>query len=113
MGKNSTGTTVNDVMVSCIAGGLHDYLKENGIQTPDDMWASVPVDIRASRKSLKFKNKFALVFLRLPIAAADCLERLFITKHRMDTIKRSAEPLVTATTVKLLMMLPGIVSKLL
>ena len=109
--KNATGTTVNDVLVSCIAGGLYDYLKNCGVPKPDDMWASVPVDIRATSKSLKFKNKFALVFLRLPIAAADCLERLFITKHRMDIIKRSAEPLVTATTVKFLMMVPGCISK--
>lgn len=111
--KNETGTTVNDIMVSCVAGGFHDYLQKSGIRNPNDMWASVPVDIRASSKSLKFKNKFALVFLRLPIAAKECMERLFITKHRMDIIKTSAEPLVTGTTVKFLMLLPSFISRFL
>ncbi|KAL9965655.1 hypothetical protein ACROYT_G029492 [Oculina patagonica] len=76
-----------------------------------DMWASVPVDIRASTKSVKLKNKFALVFLRLPIVAKNAVDRLLATKQRMDIIKTSAEPLVTATTVQLLMMLPECISR--
>ena len=112
--KNVAGSTVNDVMVSCLAGALHDYL--TGQQNCDagkleDMWASVPVDIRASSKSVKLKNKFALVFLRLPIVAKNAVDRLLATKQRMDVIKTSAEPLVTAVTIQILMMLPEWVSK--
>ena len=112
--KNVAGTTVNDVMVSCLAGALHDYLKgrDNGdVAKLDDMWASVPVDIRASSNSVKLKNKFALVFLRLPIEAKNAVDRLLATKQRMDIIKTSAEPLVTATTVQILMMLPEFISR--
>ena len=112
--KNVAGTTVNDVMVSCLAGALHDYLKgrENcDAAKLDDMWASVPVDIRASTNSVKLKNKFALVFLRLPIVAKNAVDRLLATKQRMDIIKTSAEPLVTATTVQILMMLPEFISR--
>jgi len=113
--KNVAGTTVNDVMVSCLAGALHDFLKDrqgNGdVAKLEDMWASVPVDIRASAKSVKLKNKFALVFLRLPIVAENAVDRLLATKQRMDVIKTSAEPLVTAVTVQILMMLPECVSK--
>lgn len=112
--KNVAGTTVNDVMVSCLAGALHDYLKGrdncDGAKL-DDMWASVPVDIRASTNSVKLKNKFALVFLRLPIVAKNAVDRLLATKQRMDIIKTSAEPLVTATTVQILMMLPEFISR--
>ena len=112
--KNVAGTTVNDVMVSCVAGALHDYLKgqENCDAVKlEDMWASVPVDIRASSHSVTLKNKFALVFLRLPIVAKNAVDRLLATKQRMDIIKTSAEPLVTAVTVQILMMLPEFVSK--
>ncbi|XP_078381013.1 LOW QUALITY PROTEIN: putative diacylglycerol O-acyltransferase MT0231 [Oculina patagonica] len=113
--KNLAGTTVNDVMVSCLAGALHDYLKRqdksSDVAKVQDMWASVPVDIRASTKSVKLKNKFALVFLRLPIVAKNAVDRLLATKQRMDIIKTSAEPLVTATTVQLLMMLPECISR--
>ncbi|EDO39941.1 predicted protein [Nematostella vectensis] len=111
--KNMTGTTVNDVMVSCISGAIHDYLKKHGITQPEDMWASVPVDIRSTRNSLTVENKFALVFLRLPVVAGSPLERLYAAKERMDVIKTSAEPLVTSTTVTLLMMLPGWFSRVL
>ena len=110
--KNITGTTVNDVMVSCVAGALNDYLIQHcSVVNPRDILASVPVDIRSSSKSLKLQNKFALVFLKLPLSAKCCIDRLFATKRRMDVIKKSAEPLVTATTVKLLMMLPQFISK--
>ena len=112
--KTVAGTTVNDVMVSCLAGALNDYLHSQPNSDAvklDDMWASVPVDIRASTQSVKLKNKFALVFLRLPIVAKNALDRLLATKQRMDIIKASAEPLVTATTVQMLMMLPECVSK--
>ena len=112
--KNVAGTTVNDVMVSCLAGALHDYLKgrdSSDVAKLDDMWASVPVDIRASTHSVKLKNKFALVFLRLPIVAKNAVDRLLATKQRMDIIKTSAEPLVTATTVQILMMLPEFISR--
>ena len=112
--KNVAGTTVNDVMVSCLAGALHDYLKgrdSSDVAKLDDMWASVPVDIRASTHSVKLKNKCALVFLRLPIVAKNAVDRLLATKQRMDIIKTSAEPLVTATTVQILMMLPEFISR--
>ena len=112
--KNLAGTTVNDVMVSCLAGALHDYLKcrdNSDVAKLDDMWAFVPVDIRGSTQSVKLKNKFALVFLRLPIEAKTAVDRLLATKQRMDIIKTSAEPFVTATTVTILMMLPEFISR--
>lgn len=110
--KNMVGTTVNDVMVSCVAGALHDYLKENNnVLKPEDMWASVPVDIRYSAKSVKLKNNIAFVYLRLPIAAKNAVERLLETKRRMDVIKTSSEPLAAALGVKIVMMLPQWLSK--
>lgn len=109
--KNTTHTTVNDVMVACIAGAIHDYLKTHGPSKIEDMWASVPVDIRANNESLKACNKFALVFLRLPIVGSGCIERLKKAKQRMDIIKTSAEPLITATTCTMLMMIPEIISR--
>ena len=113
--KNTAGTTVNDVMVSCLAGALHDYLKckqnYDTAATLEDMWASIPVDIRTSSKSVELENKFAIVFLRLPVAAKNAVDRLLETKQRMDIIKTSAEPLVTAVTVRLMMLLPDCFSR--
>lgn len=109
--KNKTKTTVNDVMTSCLSGAMRRYLKDHSEQEPQDIWAAVPVDIRADRKSMKFTNKFALVFLRAPVGVEGNLDELFETKQRMDEIKISAEPFVAASTVRLLMLLPHFLSK--
>ena len=112
--KNMTGTTVNDVMVSCLAGALHDYLKGQENRKVDkikDITALLTVDVRASTKSVELKNKFSVVFLRLPIVAKNAVDRLLATKQRMDIIKTSAEPFITFVTVRILMMLPEWVSK--
>ena len=109
--KNETKTTVNDVMTSCLSGALRRYLQDNSEQKPQDIWAAVPVDVRADRKSMKFTNKFALVFLRAPVGVEDSMEQLFETKQRMDEIKKSAEAFVAASTVRLLMLLPHFISK--
>ncbi|XP_068732657.1 putative diacyglycerol O-acyltransferase Mb3154c [Montipora capricornis] len=110
--KNVVGTTVNDVMVSCIAGALHDYLQENGEDSkPEDMWASVPVDIRASTKSVKLENEFSVVYLRLPIVAKNAVDRLLATKQRMDAIKASAQSRASALSVQIIMLLPEWFSK--
>lgn len=109
--KNQTKTTVNDVMTSCLSGALRCYLQHHSEQQPQDIWAAVPVDVRADRKSMKFTNKFALVFLRAPVGVEGNMEQLFETKQRMDDIKMSAEPFVAASTVRLLMLLPHFISK--
>lgn len=109
--KNATKTTVNDVMTSCLSGALRRYLRDNSAQKPQDIWAAVPVDVRADRRSMKFTNKFALVFLRAPVGVEGSMEQLFETKRRMDEIKKSAEPFVAASTVRLLMLLPHFISK--
>ncbi|XP_046853887.1 putative diacyglycerol O-acyltransferase MT1809 [Xenia sp. Carnegie-2017] len=109
--KNRTETTVNDVMTSCLSGALRRYLQDHSEEKPKDVWAAVPVDIRMDKSSMKFDNRFALVFLRAPVSKKDCIEQLYETKKRMDEIKRSAEPFVAATTTQLLMLLPHFISK--
>ena len=54
----------------------------------------VPVDIRDPEDTV-LTNRFALVYLPLPIGVADPIGRLFATKRHMDAIKRSPEALVT------------------
>ena len=54
----------------------------------------VPVDIRGPEDT-KLTNRFALVYLPLPIGVADPIDRLFETKRNMDAIKQSPEALVT------------------
>ena len=93
--KNTMGATVNDVLVAAMAGALRRYVETRG-DDPEgkEIRAMVPVDIRAPDDT-KLTNRFALVYLPLPIGIADPMDRLFATKRSMDAIKRSPEALVT------------------
>ena len=93
--KDRMGATVNDVLVAAMAGALRRYVEARG-DNPDgkEIRAMVPVDIRGPEDT-KLTNRFALVYLSLPIGIADPIDRLFETKRNMDAIKRSPEALVT------------------
>ena len=93
--KNTLGATVNDVLVAAMAGALRQYVENRG-DSPDgkEIRAMVPVDIR-SPEDRKLTNRFALVYLPLPIGIDDPIERLLETKRNMDAIKQSPEALVT------------------
>lgn len=100
--KTATGTTVNDVLMSCLSRAIRRYFQRKGVENPPDFTASVPVDIRlspASKKDLRFQNKFSLIFLKLAAATEDVLEQLQTTKARMDECKLSGEYLAIAAMI--------------
>ena len=87
------GTTVNDVVVSVIAGGLGAYLRERGAPTRGrSVRAMVPVNLRPADDTRMHGNQFSLVYLALPLGADDPVDRLMKVKAEMDRIKSSLEP---------------------
>lgn len=94
--KNVMGATVNDVLVAALTGSLRNYLLGRGEETDGrEIRAMVPVNIRGMDASPELGNKFALVYLSLPVGIEDPLDRLFAVKQRMDEIKASPEALIT------------------
>jgi WS/DGAT/MGAT family acyltransferase len=86
------GGTVNDVLLTAMAGGLRRYLQHRGEPVDGlNFRAVVPVDLRRPGTEAELGNKFGLVFLSLPIGIADPVERLTELKRRMDGIKGSLE----------------------
>lgn len=86
------GGTVNDVLLTAMAGGLRRYLL--GRDEPVDglnVRAVVPVDLRPPDVEPDLGNKFGLVFLSLPVGIADPADRLQELKRRMDALKGSLE----------------------
>ena len=104
----ATGSTVNDVLVSVVAGGLGAYLRnhESGPR-PAYVRAMVPVDLRPRREPVTQGNHFSLVLLELPVAVRDPLERLMRVKIEMDRIKTSLEAQVGWVVVTGLGLLPA------
>ncbi len=103
-----TGTTVNDVIVSAIAGGLGAHLHDHGIDVAGlRVRAMVPVNLRPPDDTGMTGNQFSLVYLELPLGIADPWERLMRVKLEMDRIKRSFEPLAGWILVQGLGFLPS------
>ena len=93
---NVTGGTVNDVLLTAVAGAMGRYLRTRGETIGGlNLRAVVPVNLRPVDEPLKLGNAFGLVFLSLPVGIDDPLDRLRELKRRMDAIKGTPEALVT------------------
>lgn len=94
--KSNLGGTVNDVLVTAVAGGLRRYLVAKGDDVANlEFRAAIPVNLRGEEDGGKLGNKFGLVFLTLPIEIEEPLLRLTEVRRRMEALKRSAEAPVT------------------
>jgi WS/DGAT/MGAT family acyltransferase len=90
-----TGGTVNDVLLTAVAGAIGRYLRTRGETIGGlNLRAVVPVNLRPPDEPLKLGNAFGLVFLSLPVGIDDPLDRLRELKRRMDAIKSTPEALV-------------------
>jgi diacylglycerol O-acyltransferase len=84
--------TVNDVLLTALTGALRRYLEsKDGLV--EEVRAVVPYNLRATGAPLPrtLGNRFGLVFLGLPVGAAERDDRLAGIKTRMDEIKDSPE----------------------
>jgi diacylglycerol O-acyltransferase len=90
------GASVNDVLLSCVAGALRGYLVRKGDPTEGVMIrAVVPVNLRPPEKAYKLGNRFGLVFLDLPIGIDNPIERLYAVRANMGALKGSLQPILT------------------
>ena len=99
--------TVNDVVVAAVAGGLDRYLRKQGDWTGDDIRATIPVNLRTGQEADELGNRFGLVFLDIPLAAAQPIDRLNLVKQRMGAIKRSPQAPLSLGLLGLIGALPG------
>ena len=89
------GASVNDVLLSCVAGALRGYLADKGDATEGVMLrALVPVNLRPLEKAYKLGNQFGLVFLDLPIGIVNPVERLYAVRANMNALKGSFQPVL-------------------
>jgi diacylglycerol O-acyltransferase / wax synthase len=89
------GCTVNDVLVSTLAGALGRLLATQA-EVPEDLVirAVVPVNLRAATAPA-LGNRFGLVFVELPVGTRHPLQRLYRVRAAMQALKGSPQPLVT------------------
>jgi diacylglycerol O-acyltransferase / wax synthase len=107
-----TGTTVNDVFTSVVAGGLGQHLRGRGFPVGGlHLRAMVPVNLREGAARAESGNVFSLVLLELPVGVGHAVERLMRVKLEMDRIKASAEAAVGWAVVSGMGLLPAMVER--
>jgi diacylglycerol O-acyltransferase len=88
--------SVNDVLLSCVAGALRGYLLHKG--DPVDgvtIRALVPVNLRPLEKAAELGNRFGLVFLDLPIGIEHPVDRVQAVRANMSALKTSLQPVLS------------------
>jgi diacylglycerol O-acyltransferase len=87
--------SINDVLLSCVAGALGEYLKSLGDDvTGQEIRAMIPVNLRPLDQAYKLGNRFGLVPLVLPIGVENPIERVYEVRRRMNALKGSTQPLL-------------------
>jgi len=87
--------SVNDVLLSCVAGAIGQYLKALGDSVQGQaIRAMVPVNLRPLEDAYKLGNRFGLAPLVLPIGIANPIERVYDVRRRMSELKGSYQPLL-------------------
>jgi WS/DGAT/MGAT family acyltransferase len=110
----AAGATINDVIVSSLAGGLQRYMLDKGQDVAKiRMRAMMPVNLRPADESPEtLGNRFGLYAPDLPMAVTDPLARLAAFKQHIDYLKQTPEGFVTRTIVEVCGMTPVEVERL-
>ncbi|MBK6451714.1 MAG: wax ester/triacylglycerol synthase family O-acyltransferase [Proteobacteria bacterium] len=108
--SRALGCTVNDVLMSTVAGALGAYLRAEGFETTDVVLrASVPVNLREADEASTLGNKFGLLFVALPVGVVNPLQRVYTMHDTMRDLKGSQQPPLTLTVLGLLGVMPNLV----
>lgn len=101
------GCSVNDMLLSVVAGALRGYLLEQGDSAKDtEIRALVPVSLRSTDSNETLGNHFGLVALELPVGIENPLTRLYTTRKRMQALKGSYQAPLTYSLLGLVGMAP-------
>jgi diacylglycerol O-acyltransferase len=90
--KNAFGGTVNDVVLTVVAGGLQKWLRSRGTRTEGlELRALVPMSIRSDADRGTLGNRLAAMRGPLPVYVEDPVARLRVVRAAMDGLKDSKQ----------------------
>jgi diacylglycerol O-acyltransferase / wax synthase len=88
--KTDLGGTVNDVVLTAVAGGVHTLLEDRGEPTKGrTLRAMVPVSVRSAGDSGDIGNRIAPVFVDVPVGKMAARTRLRRVRAAIGRIKDS------------------------
>jgi WS/DGAT/MGAT family acyltransferase len=90
--RATLGGTVNDVVLTAVAGGLRELLRTRGEAVEGRaIRALVPVSVRRPGERGVYNNQVSAMFAELPVGVADPVDRLATVRRQMDGLKRSKQ----------------------
>jgi len=90
--KDELGGTVNDVVLSVVAGGLGRHLRRRGIDTDGlELKAMVPVSVRADVERGALGNRVAAIMAPLPVWCQEPVARLDIVSEQLKGLKSGGQ----------------------
>jgi WS/DGAT/MGAT family acyltransferase len=99
--------SVNDILLSCVAGALRQYLVDKGDEVDGvEVRAFVPVNLRDPGDEQQLGNRFGLVALVLPVGIEHPFMRLYEVRRRMLELKGSYQALVALGILAVVGMCP-------
>jgi WS/DGAT/MGAT family acyltransferase len=100
--KDAHGGTVNDVILSIVAGGIGKYLRARGHDTEGlELRAMVPVSVRAEEEHGALGNRISAMMAPLPVWSEDPVERLQVVTGEMGDLKNSGQAVGAEILTKL------------
>ncbi|HEU4598933.1 MAG TPA: WS/DGAT domain-containing protein, partial [Solirubrobacterales bacterium] len=106
--KDEHGGTVNDVILSIVAGGIGKYLRARGHDTEGlELRAMVPVSVRAPEEHGALGNRISAMMAPLPVWCEDPVERLHLMTAEMGDLKASGQAVGAEILTKLTDFAPG------
>src|SRR3954470_7776326 len=90
--KDTLGGTVNDVVLTVVAGGLRSWLRSRGVRTEGlELRALVPVSVRSKDQHHELGNRIVVMRGPLPVYVEDPVARLRVVRQAMDGLKDSKQ----------------------
>ena len=90
--KDALGGTVNDVVLTVVAGALRHWLRSRGVRAEGmELRALVPVSIRGEDEHHHLGNRIAAMRAPLPVYVEDPVARLAVVRQAMDGLKDSKQ----------------------
>ncbi len=96
--KDALGGTVNDVVLTVVAGALARWLRSRGVRTEGlELRALVPVSVRTKAQQGSLGNQLTVMRGPLPVYIKDPVARLRFVRQAMDGLKESKQAVGAAT----------------
>ncbi len=90
--KSALAGTVNDAVLTVVAGALGRFLRHRGVDTTElVLKAMVPVSVRAEAEQGALGNRVAAVWAPLPVGIEDPVERFAAVHQAMGDLKTSGQ----------------------